>query len=45
LLGGQPATGVPALRELVLSASQSVNFYGTVAIDAGRAGAGLALWC
>jgi len=35
LLGGQPAAGVPAMRELVLSAANSVNFYGTTALDIG----------
>ncbi len=29
LLAGDPAAGVPALRQLTLSASDSVNFYGT----------------
>jgi filamentous hemagglutinin family protein len=34
LLGGDSATGVPALQQLVLSANQSVNFAGTVTLDA-----------
>ncbi|MDF3838485.1 filamentous hemagglutinin N-terminal domain-containing protein, partial [Cupriavidus basilensis] len=35
LLGGQPAAGVPAMQELVLSAAKSVNFYGAASMDIG----------
>ena len=33
LLAGDPASGAPALQMLTLSASQSINFYGTVNIN------------
>ncbi len=33
LLAGDPAIGTPALRQLTLTASQSVNFYGSVDLN------------
>ncbi|MCG2842572.1 hypothetical protein L6Q21_16475, partial [Sandaracinobacter sp. RS1-74] len=35
LMKGDSSTGAPALERLTLSASQSVNFYGSVNLDAG----------
>ncbi len=34
MLAGDPGFGAPPLQSLTLSASQSVNFYGTVSLDA-----------
>jgi filamentous hemagglutinin family protein len=42
LLGGNPAAGTPALQQLNLTASQSLNFFGTVTLNTagGSGGAG-----
>ncbi|HVC59308.1 MAG TPA: filamentous hemagglutinin family protein [Acetobacteraceae bacterium] len=33
LLAGDPSTGIPALAQLTLTANQSINFYGSAALD------------
>jgi filamentous hemagglutinin family protein len=40
LLAGDPARGTPALQSLVLSASQSINFAGSVSLDTGASASG-----